>query len=206
MSNKKIILPSTYFAPIPFYTILFKNSNCIIDIHENYVKQSVRNRCVIFSSNGILNLSIPKIRKNSSKSIIKDIKISYAEPWQKTHWKTIITCYNSSPFFEYYRDKFEAIYTKKEKYLIDFNYKTHSLILEIFKSNKNIILSKKYENKSLLKDFRNYSFHTNEKINYDQVFSINHGFIKNLSIIDLLFNIGPESIDIINKIDPSKIY
>ena len=104
------------------------------------------------------------------------------------------------------RDKFEALYTKEEKYLIDFNYKTHSLILEIFKSNKNIILSKKYENKSLLKDFRNYSFHTNEKINYDQVFSINHGFIKNLSIIDLLFNIGPESIDIINKIDSSKIY
>ena len=206
MSNKKIILPSTYFAPIPFYTILFNNSNCIIDIHENYVKQSVRNRCVIFSANGILNLSIPKIRKNSSKSIIKDIKISYAEPWQKTHWKTIITCYNSSPFFDFYRDKFEAVYSKKEKYLIDFNYKTHSLILEIFKSNKNIILSKKYENKSSLKDFRNYSFHTNEETNYDQVFSINHGFIKNLSIIDLLFNTGPESIDIINKIDSSKIY
>ena len=206
MSNKKIILPSTYFAPIPFYKILFNNSNCIIDIHENYVKQSVRNRCVIFSENGILNLSIPKIRKNSSKSIIKDIKISYAEPWQKTHWKTIITCYNSSPFFDFYRDKFEAVYSKKEKYLIDFNYKTHSLILEIFKSNKNIILSNKYENKSSLKDFRNYSFHTNEETNYDQVFSINHGFIKNLSIIDLLFNTGPESIDIINKIDSSKIY
>ena len=205
MSNKKIILPSSYFAPIAYYSILLKNSNFVIDIHEKYVKQSIRNRCTIFSTNGSLNLSVPKIRKNSSKSIIKDIKISYAEPWQKIHWKTIITCYNSSPFFEFYRDKFESIYRKKEKYLIDFNYKTLSLMLEIFNAKKKIVLSNKYETNHL-SDFRSFSFYTNEDTYYDQVFSENLGFISNLSIIDLLFNLGPQSIDVINKIDISKIY
>jgi len=204
--NNKTILPSTFFAPISYYSILLNLSDIVIEIHENYIKQSIRNRCSIYSANGILNLSVPKIRKNSSKTKIKDVKICYAEPWQKIHWKTIVTYYNSSPFFDFYRDRLEKIYFEKEKFLIDLNHKTLCLILEIFKVKKNISFSDNYEKLISPKDFRSFSFLTDQKIYYDQVYSVKHGFINNLSILDLLFNLGPESTDIINKINISKIY
>ena len=130
MSNKTI-LPSSFLAPINYYSILFNVPNCIIDINEFYIKQTLRSRYAVYASNGKLNLSIPRIRKNSSKTLMKDIQICYSEPWQKIHWKTITSCYNSSPFFDFYRDKFEEIFQRKDKYLLDLN--NHSLLLIVHK-------------------------------------------------------------------------
>ena len=83
-------------------------------MHEHFVKQSIRNRCEIYGANGKLRLTIPKERKGSSKTIIKEIKISYKEDWQKLHWNAIKSAYNSSPFFEYYQDELEPFFKKKK--------------------------------------------------------------------------------------------
>ena len=85
MLNNQIILPTSYFGPIPYYSILVKSDNYILEKYENFIKQTLRSRCIINSSNGKLNLSIPRVRKNSSKTKIKDIRICYNEPWQKIH-------------------------------------------------------------------------------------------------------------------------
>ena len=199
MLNNSFLLPSSYFAPISYYSIICKYRESVIEKHEYFIKQTIRNRCSICSTNGMLNLSIPRVRKNSSKKLIKDIQICYTEPWQKIHWKTIKTCYNSSPFFEYYMEKVHALYQKKEKYLIDFNHRSHKLILGLLESNQNINYSQEYDLKTPLKDYRKHSFSTDNIIKYDQVFSQENGFINNLSIIDLIFNLGPESNSYLKK-------
>ena len=89
MLNNQIILPTSYFGPIPYYSILVKSDDYVLEKHENFIKQTVRSRCIINSSSGKLNLSIPRIRKNSSKTKIKDIRICYNETWQKVHLKSI---------------------------------------------------------------------------------------------------------------------
>ena len=136
---------------------------------------------------------------------MKDIQICYAEDWQKKHWKTITSCYNSSPFFEYYKDKFENIFKIKEKYLIDLNNKSLDLIMQILKADRNINFSTQYQSNFSENDLRASSFKSKNITKYDQVFSINHGFIKNLSIIDLIFNMGPESTNYINDLYKPKV-
>ena len=116
MLNKKYLLPSAYLAPSSYYALLINYPNSIIEQYEYFTKQTIRNRCSIDSANGPLILSIPKVRKSSSKTLMKDIQICYTEPWQKVHWNAIKSSYNSSPFFEYYMDEFSIIYHDKEKY------------------------------------------------------------------------------------------
>ena len=203
--NNQIILPTSYFGPIPYYSILVNSNNYIFEKNENFVKQTIRNRCSIYSSAGKLNLSIPRIRKNSSKTIIKDIRICYNEPWQKIHLKSIITCYNSSPFFDYYKEKISKIYESKATFLIDFNLKSHLIVMDFLKLNSNLNYTKKFEKINKSADYRNYAFHSKEDYTYDQVYSTKNNFIKDLSVLDLIFNLGPESIDFLKKIDEAQI-
>ena len=203
--NNQIILPTSYFGPIPYYSILVNSNNYIFEKNENFVKQTTRNRCSIYSSAGKLNLSIPRIRKNSSKTIIKDIRICYNEPWQKIHLKSIITCYNSSPFFDYYKEKISKIYESKATFLIDFNLKSHLLVMDFLKLSSSANDTKKFEEINKSADYRNYTFHSKEDYTYDQVYSTKNNFIKDLSVLDLIFNLGPESIDFLKKIDEAQI-
>ena len=205
MLNNQIILPTSYFGPIPYYSILVKSDNYILEKHENFIKQTVRSRCIINSSSGKLNLSIPRIRKNSSKTKIKDIRICYNEPWQKIHLKSIITCYNSSPFFDYYKEKISKIFNTKEKFLIDFSLKSHLLVMDFLKLNQSINHTKVFENINNLTDYRNYGFCSKENYKYDQVYFTKNDFIKDLSVLDLIFNLGPESIDFLKKIDNNQV-
>tara|TARA_B110000438_G_scaffold52917_1_gene53102 strand:+ start:1409 stop:2056 length:648 start_codon:yes stop_codon:yes gene_type:complete len=203
--NKKYLLPSAYLAPSSYYALLINYPNSIIEQYEYFTKQTIRNRCSIDSANGPLILSIPKVRKSSSKTLMKDIQICYTEPWQKVHWNAIKSSYNSSPFFEYYMDEFSIIYNDKEKYLLDLNIKAHQLILKFLQIENSINLSTKYIRESECKDLRKNLFKINQEIKYDQVFSTKNGFEKDLSIIDLIFNLGPESNNYLKKIDISKI-
>lgn len=206
MLNKNYLLPSAYLAPSSYYSLLMNYPNSIIEQYEYFTKQTIRNRCSIDSANGPLILSIPKVRKSSSKTLMKDIQICYTEPWQKIHWNAIKSSYNSSPFFEYYMDEFSILYHDKEKYLLDLNLKAHQLILKFLQIENSVNLSTNYIRESECKDLRQDLFKINQEIKYDQVFSTKNGFEKDLSIIDLIFNLGPESNNYLSKIDSSKIY
>jgi hypothetical protein len=193
------LLPTAYFGPISYYAILLQHPNCRIELHEHFVKQSIRNRCDIYGANGKLQLTIPKQRKGSDKTIIKEIQISYKQNWQKEHWNAIVSSYNSSPYFEYYKDELQPFFEKEEMLLINLNCKLQSVILNILQVEDKIITTTEYLHKGNFSDLRNYKWNTEKQEKYDQVFMEKQGFIPNLSILDLLFNLGPESADYLNN-------
>jgi hypothetical protein len=195
------LLPTAYFGPISYYAILLQHSNCSIELHEHFVKQSIRNRCDIYGANGKLQLTIPKQRKGSDKTIIKEIQISYKQDWQKQHWTAIQSAYNSSPFFEYYQDELQPFFKKEEILLVNFNQKLQKVILRLLQEEDNTNFTKEFQHEGSFSDFRNHKFKSKNPTAYNQVFMEKHGFIPNLSIIDLLFNLGPESADYLHKLD-----
>jgi hypothetical protein len=174
-------------------------------MHEHFVKQSIRNRCDIYGANGKLQLTIPKQRKGSDKTIIKEIQISYKQNWQKEHWSAIVSSYNSSPYFEYYKDELQPFFEQEEILLIDFNNKLQVVILKFLQEEKDIMPTTEYLHQGNFSDLRNHKWNLEEQERYDQVFMEKHGFIANLSILDLLFNIGPESADYLLNLDVSNV-
>ena len=195
------LLPTAYFAPISYYAILLQHPNCSIELNEHFIKQSIRNRCEIYGANGKLRLTIPKERKGSSKTIIQNLKISYKQNWQKEHWNAIVSAYNSSPFFEYYKDKLKHFFEEKEEYLVNFNSKLQKAILSMLHEDNTIKNTTEYLHKGDFFDLRNYTWKLKNQEKYDQVFMEKQGFIPNLSILDLLFNLGPESADYLHNLD-----
>jgi hypothetical protein len=195
------LLPTAYLAPVKYYAILLQAKNCSIEHHEHFIKQSIRNRCEIYGANGELRLTIPKERKGSSKTIISEIKISYKDDWQKLHWNAIKSAYNSSPFFEYYSNELEVFYQEKESNLIIFNNKLQEVILDLLQEENNSTPTVEYLHSGNFTDLRNYDFTLEDPEKYNQVFMEKHGFIPNLSILDLLFNLGPETSDYLHNLD-----
>ena len=142
-----------------------------------------------------------KKRKASSKTLIKDIKISYDAPWQKLHWKSITSAYRSSSYLEFFEDYFIPFYEKQEVFLLDFNLKLKDGVLKCLQTKDSSILTQSYQKQSISNDYRNATFQIKNQTKYHQVFENNCGFIANLSIIDLLFNLGPESADYLENLD-----
>ena len=198
--SKEYLLPTAYLAPIEYYSILLQSPNSLIEKHEYFIKQTIRNRCEIYGSNGKLLLTIPKKRSSKSNNIIKDTQISYTNNWQKKHWKSIESAYNSSPFFPFYRDEIYTIFMQKEKFLLDFNLKLQNNILEILNIEYKNNLTISYIKETDKVDLREYQQINNNHKEYQQVFSYKYSFKQNLSIIDLLFNLGPESKVYLNSI------
>ena len=197
------LLSTAYFGPISYYAILLQHPNFSIEHHENFVKQSIRNRCDIYGANGKLQLTIPKQRKGSDKTIIKKIQISYKQDWQKEHWNAIVSSYNSSPYFEYYKDEFLPFFEEQEEYLVNFNSKLQAVILKLLQEEKDVKTTTEYLHEGSFLDLRNHNWNLEKQERYDQVFMEKHGFIANLSILDLLFNLGPESADYLHNLDIS---
>ena len=197
-----IILPTTYLGNLLYYTHLIQD-NSIIDVHSHYAKQTYTNRCTILSTNGPQDLTIPVV-KPKDKTPIKDIRISTHDNWQQLHWRAIQSAYNSTPFFEYFCDDYAPFYEKKWDFLLDFNLEIQQKTLELLNFiNIPITLSDSYIKPQNFntKDLRevinpkkfDVSLYNNLSTPYYQIFDSKFGFTPNLSIIDLLFNMGNES-------------
>lgn len=192
---QQAIFPIFYFPPISYCKKLILFEEITFENNENFVKQTYRNRCKILGANGTQNLIIP-IHHNG-KRIVKDIEISYAENWQKNHLKSIKTAYQTSPYFEFYEDKFNKIFEEKEKFLIDFTLKTNELTFSLLKITPKYTFTEDYKS-DYENNFRNQfiakeHFFKEQQI-YNQVFSDRFSFQKDLSILDLIFNLGTKSL------------
>jgi len=208
LHKENVILSSAYFPNLQYFTKLSAYDDVIIEQYENFSKQSYRNRCEILSPNGKQTLTVPIIKVSGKKQLIKDVKIDYTNNWQDIHFKSLQSSYLSSPFYEFYIDAFKLFFENKYTFLFDSNLKiTEILLNEIGMKNK-ISISKEYCKTCNFPDFRN-SIHPKKKfqikddnfqeIKYIQVFSNKYNFVPNLSILDLLFNEGPNSENILSQ-------
>ncbi len=176
----------------------------MVEIHDTYQKQSYRNRCDIYGANGKLSLTIPVKHEKGKRLMVKEIRIDYATDWRKLHWKGIESAYNSSPYFEFYRDIFEPYYKKETNFLVDFCMEMNDEILKILNIAKRPELTQVFVFPSENENFKDLRNSIHPKVNaqsdagfkiiaYPQVFMQSHAYIQNLSILDLVFNLGPES-------------
>jgi hypothetical protein len=213
LSKQSVLLSSAYLAPIQYYTKLVAYEEVWIELSEHFLKQSYRNRCAILSANGTQNLTVPVTEGSNSKRIIRDVAISWDHPWQKLHWKALVSAYNNAPFFEYYADSLAPFYhEKKWIFLIDFNLGIQSVVFKELNLKLKINYTKEYcpteKLPGNMADFRNtIDPKPGRKCiddcfipsTYMQVFQEKFGFTENLSILDLLFNEGPMAGDILRN-------
>ncbi|AKK74939.1 hypothetical protein OK18_13245 [Chryseobacterium gallinarum] len=200
---KNVLLPVFYMPPVSWFSVFLNAENEItLEQFENFPKQTYRNRANIYGANGKLSLIIP-IHHNGKREM-KDIEISYREDWRTLHWKSIKTAYQSSPYFEYYEDKFRKIFDLKEKFLLDFNLKGLEIIQQILKTEKAQSLNEEYiknpECVNLREKFSAKLPSEFEMEEYYQTFSDKFGFLKDLSVLDLICNKGPESLTYIKNV------
>jgi len=175
-----------------------KSEHIVYEAQDNYQKQTYRNRTSIYGANGKLDLNIPVIYSQNHRKLYKEVEISNVENWQQQHLKSLESAYRTSPFFEFYIDDLIALFEMQHTNLMDFNLKCTSAIFECLQLDFNYSFSGEYSvspnvkldarplvnaRKEIRQDFSRYA----------QVFEQKHGFISNLSILDLLFNEGPNS-------------
>lgn len=201
-----IYLSSAYLAPVQYYAKFLVADRVFIERNDNYVKQTYRNRCTIAAANGLMPLSIPVEHSSGAKTAMKDIRIADHGNWRHLHWNAIVSAYNSSPFFEYYQDDFMPFYQKKYDFLFDFNEELRAMITGLlnidcpplaytddYKMSFSPHESDMREAIHPKKDWRETDPDFVSKPYY-QVFEQKYGFQDNLSIIDLLFNMGNEGL------------
>jgi len=204
----KAILSTAYFPNLQYFSKIVNCDKVIIEQYENFSKQSFRNRTEILTSNGKQSLTVPIIKKSGSKQLIKDVLIDYSNNWQDIHFKTLQAAYLSSPFYEFYIDTFIPFFEKEYKFLFDFNILLIETLLNEIQTNNTIELSEEYNSSYNFPDYRSsihpkQKFHKEDKqfntVKYLQVFSEKYGFVPNLSILDLLFNEGPNAMNLLTK-------
>lgn len=201
-----IVLPSAYLPPVWWVKALVSKGGAEIEVWENYHKQTIRNRCTIDSPNGPLNLTVPVDKTNFSaggKCLMKDVRISSHSDWQRQHWNALEASYSQSPFFEYLQDDFRPFYEQRFEFLVDFNEALLYKCLELIDVCPKVCRTAEYKGTGGLSGSNglngssglNCSMEAPQE--YYQVFQHKHGFQQGLSVIDLIFNMGPESVFII---------
>lgn len=196
----KLVLSTAYFAPVSYFRLLAGYNEVYIELHENYLKQTYRNRCQVYSSGGILQLSVPVVRGSFHKVAIKELEIDYTREWQRLHLRALKAAYSSSAFYEFYIDEIAEVIERRHRFLVDLNMEVTGLLCEMVGIDPLIRMTDKFIPEYNDATDRRYDLTPKgtvravpEQQEYFQVFSPEHGFIPDLSILDLLFNLGPES-------------
>ena len=189
-----------YLPSIQYMACIVTHKEVSLVTHNTYQKQTYRNRTEIYSPNGKLTLTIPIIhRKSNSRQLDEAVTIHYEKNWQKDHWKSLEASYRSSPFFEFYEDDFYPFFHKKFEKLMDFNITLIEKILSLIEAEVSIQLKEKPT-----KEFIDLIIAKPKKRiecpHYQQVFQSKHGFLNDLSVLDLLFNLGPQTLNYLKQI------
>ena len=204
------ILATTYFGPVQWYQKLNRFDGVLMEQHEHFLKQTFRNRCIIATTQGLQALTVP-VEKTPSNlpegRLIKDVRISNHGKWRKEHWNALQSAYGESPFFEFYEDDIRPFFENHWEYLLDFNMAITEKMCELLDIHPHIILTESYQNSLPIgegwdgADFRTaiHPKHPQEDSDfspkpYYQVYKERFGFQPNLSILDLLFNMGNEAV------------
>ena len=202
---------TAYLAPVSYYAQLYAaTEGARIEQWEHYVKQTYRNRCIIATAQGPLPLTIPTESNGGEKCLMRDVRISDHGNWRHLHWNALESAYRQSPFFEYYADDFRPFYEKKYDFLLDFNEQLRELVCNLIGFSPRVELSTEYQHEvpaggTDLRTLIHPKRPCTEALPgytprpYYQVFKERHGFLPDLSIVDLLFNMGPESLLVLSK-------
>lgn len=202
--NKIALLGSTYLGPVEYYAQLLAHDEALIEQYDNYRKQTYRNRCIIASADGQLALTIPTEKSESAKCLMKDVRISDHGNWRHQHWNAFVAAYKQSPFFDYYADDFHQFFEKHYEFLFDFNQELLEWTCQQIDMQPQIAFTSDFVTETEgMDDYRetispkhhtDHSEATFVAKPYYQVFDTKYSFLPNLSIADLLFNMGPESL------------
>jgi hypothetical protein len=200
---KSVYLSSAYLAPVSYYSKMVSYDRVFIEQHDHYMKQTYRNRCTIAGPDGEIALTIPTVKPDTAKCPMKDIRISDHGNWRHLHLNAIRSAYNSTPFYEYYEDDFVPFFEKRYEFLVDYNEELRQLVCRLLDIEPHVEYTTEYKT-----EFADGEYDLREAIHpkrdfrladpefqpkpYYQVFAQRNGFRPNLSIIDLLFNMGPE--------------
>jgi len=200
-----ILISTVYFGPVQYYLSIFSAQQVIIEGMEHFPKQTYRNRCVVYGANGPLTLTVPVIRGNLLKKLTKDIRIDYSCNWQKNHLRAIESAYRNSPYYEFYIDEIMRFFNQHFNFLFDYNIEILLKTCEMIGLPINLSITEVFQ-KTIPNDCLDLRFNIHPKRQkvydnqslklpvYRQVFEPKSGFIENLSILDLIFNTGPDAI------------
>ena len=198
------LLTTTYFGPVEWYQQLNRADVVYLEACESFIKQTYRNRCIIATANGQQALTVPI--EHGGRRLIRDVRISNHGSWRRVHWNALQSAYSESPFFEFYADDLRPFFEQDYEFLYDFNFEIMQKMCELLDIHPHVLHSEKFRMKSVefatahdvsakgiaVADSTLYTLHSTKP--YYQVFAHKFGFQPNLSILDLLFCMGPEAI------------
>ena len=197
------LLATTYFGPVQWYQKLNQSDRCLIERHDHFIKQTYRNRCVIATTNGLQALTVPIERFEGAHCAMLNIRISDHGSWRHLHWNALQSAYGESPFFEFYADDIRPFFERRWDFLVDFNMEITQKMCELLDIQPHITLTDAYvsADEEGVTDYRDAIRPKNplpdnsfQPRRYYQVYEQKHGFQPNLSVLDLLFNEGPEAV------------
>ena len=185
----RMILPTTYMGSVEWYRQFLANPSAVqIEVMESFPKQTYRNRCTITTPDGPLTLSVP-VKRADSKQLTRDVEISYQQRWQHQHWIALVSAYKRTPYFDYYADFFRPFYEQETRFLVDFNEKIHEVIVDLMKNNATVAIKKDNINNLCAAPTLRLAKTTDW-----QGLDLEPCFGNGQSILDILFEYGPESV------------